>query len=107
MMHRTGILLFALASASPALAQQQRAEDPQDNAAIVVTGTPLAESAKRLKDCIARHCPPKEDIDASLAHAENQFIAGDYLTALLGRTHSILTASQTTSPNPPASAPHM
>lgn len=78
MMHRTGILLFALASASPALAQQQRAEDPQDNAAIVVTGTPLTESAKRLKDCIARHCPPNEDIDASLAHAENQFIAGDY-----------------------------
>lgn len=30
---------------------------------------------------MARGCPPKEDIAASLAHAENQFLAGDYPAA--------------------------
>ena len=34
-----------------------------------------------MKACLARHCSPKEDIDATLAHAENAFVAGDYRTA--------------------------
>jgi hypothetical protein len=78
MTYRLGILTFAMVTAIPAFAQQAQPAEPQDNSAIVVTGTPLADSAKRLKDCLARHCPPNEDIDASLAYAENQFIAGDY-----------------------------
>jgi hypothetical protein len=68
------ILIPALL-ASPAMAQEQKQSDDQT---IVVTGTPLSETEKQLQACLARHCPPKEDIDASLAHAENQFIAGNY-----------------------------
>lgn len=48
---------------------------------IVVTGRPLAETARALAECIARHCPPDEEIDRTLAHAENQFIAGRYKEA--------------------------
>jgi len=75
MMIRHLLLLAPLLLATPALAQQGDAEDPT---AIVVTGTPLSETAGRLAACLARKCPPREDIAASLAHAENQFIAGDY-----------------------------
>lgn len=45
---------------------------------IVVVGRRLADTERALAACIARQCPPKEEIDASLAHAENQFLAGDY-----------------------------
>lgn len=60
---------------------------------IVVTAMPLSETEKRLKDCIARACSPDEDIAATLAHAENQFISGDYTGARstirksIGRNH--------------------
>lgn len=74
------LLLFAvLATATPALAQESGGQDAAS--AIVVTGTPLSETEKRLKECLARHCPPMEDMEASLAHAENQLLAGDYLGA--------------------------
>ena len=63
-----------LLSAAPAAA-----EEPEQT--IVVTGTPLSETAERLRACLARKCPPKEDIDATLAHAENLFVAGDYAEA--------------------------
>ncbi|HEX8064207.1 MAG TPA: hypothetical protein VF535_13455, partial [Allosphingosinicella sp.] len=48
---------------------------------IVVTGRPLDESRRALASCLARKCPPGEDIDATLAHAENLFVAGDYKAA--------------------------
>ncbi len=64
-----------LLGGAPAWAQDSQGDTSH---AIVVTGTPLSETAKRLKACMERHCPPPEDVDASLAHAENQFIAGDY-----------------------------
>lgn len=73
---RSIVLLAALTAATPSLAQEKTAEEDWT---IVVTGTPLADSAKRLKECLARHCPPLEDMAASIAHAENQFLAGDYL----------------------------
>lgn len=72
---RSLILLSALAAATPVLAQEQ---DRADGPAIVVTGNPLSETAKRLEACLARRCPPNEDMVASIAHAENQFLAGDY-----------------------------
>jgi hypothetical protein len=77
MMYRSGMLLLALVTTTPALAQQAQTEENH----IVVTGTPLDDSARKLKDCLARKCAPKEDIDASLAYAENQFIAGEYQSA--------------------------
>ncbi|KQN15718.1 hypothetical protein QP178_09060 [Sphingomonas aurantiaca] len=45
---------------------------------IVVVGRRVEDSARALAACIARQCPPKEEIDASLAYAEDQFLAGDY-----------------------------
>lgn len=66
----------ALVCAAPAAAQTAR-----DGSDIIVTATPLDQTARRLAECLARNCPPKEDIDASLAHAENQFVAGDYAGA--------------------------
>ncbi|MBN8502074.1 MAG: hypothetical protein J0M19_13100 [Sphingomonadales bacterium] len=58
---------------------------------IVVKGKPLSETAADLEACLKRKCPPGEDIKASLAHAENLFVAGKYddaqrtLHASLGR----------------------
>ena len=48
---------------------------------IVVVGRRIEDSERALAACIARQCPPKQEIDASLAHAENQFLAGDYVDA--------------------------
>lgn len=45
---------------------------------IVVTARPLSQTEADLAKCLAAACPPGADIDASLAHAENQFVAGDY-----------------------------
>lgn len=66
-------LLFAtaaLAICSPIAAQD-----------IVVTGKPVKETAADLEACLKRNCPPDEDIKATLAHAENLFVSGDYNTA--------------------------
>ncbi len=57
--------------ATPALAQD-------DGETIVVTATLLEDSAKALEECLSRGCPPEEDIRLTLAHAENQFVEGDY-----------------------------
>lgn len=58
---------------------------------IVVTGRSLKDTGTDLAKCLARHCPPDQDVAASVAHAENQFVSGDYagaqrtLHASLGR----------------------
>ena len=58
---------------------------------IVVTGKPLKDTAAALAECIKRGCPPNEDMAATIVHAENQFVSGDYegarktLHASLGR----------------------
>lgn len=65
--------------ASPVSAGQQAGQkDPQT---VVITGKSLADTERALKDCIARACPIEEEIDATLNHAENQFVAGDYQDA--------------------------
>lgn len=73
------MVLALLAASSTAMAQQAPAGSDSDP--IVVTGKSMSETAKALKDCIARQCPPDQDIAATLAHAENQFVAGDYKNA--------------------------
>ena len=61
------------------------------SADIVVVGKSLKDTAADLAGCLARRCPPDQDVAASVAHAENQFVAGDYsgaqrtLHASLGR----------------------
>jgi hypothetical protein len=77
-MVRTASLLLAglLATAAfPAMA-----EDGKDRE-IIVIGQSLKDTEKALQDCIARGCPPNEEIRVALAHAENQFITGDYRDA--------------------------
>jgi hypothetical protein len=69
--------------ASAALATAQQAPAPAaanspPTRDVVVTGVRLKDTEAALKACIARKCPPKEDIDATMAHAENEFVAGDY-----------------------------
>jgi hypothetical protein len=52
-----------------------------DKAEIVVTGKSIKETAADLASCIARACPPDEEIRAALALAETQFIGGEYRDA--------------------------
>ena len=88
-MIRYSIATIALFTASAALAQQAPSGNRSDD--IVVTGQGLDQTGRALKECIARHCPVDEDVAATLQHAENQFVAGDYkdargtLLASLGR----------------------
>lgn len=69
-----GSCLMASSTALADTIAPQKAE----SGTIVVTAIRLEATAAKLKACIAQHCPPIDDIAASLAHAENQFVAGDY-----------------------------
>jgi hypothetical protein len=73
------LLAATMAVAAPATAQQGTAA--RSDGDIVVTARSLEDTRRALADCLARNCPPAEDIAATLAHAENQFVAGDYRDA--------------------------
>jgi hypothetical protein len=64
-------------TAAPASAEQAQAGSSD----IVVTARSLQETADALAACLARNCPPDEDVRATLAHAENQFVTGNYRDA--------------------------
>ncbi|WP_326523478.1 hypothetical protein [Sphingomonas sp.] len=66
-----------------AVAQTASAAPPQDDEGktIVVTAKRLDVTKKALDACIARACPPDEEVAAALAHAENQFVEGEYKAA--------------------------
>ncbi len=68
--------LASLVVLTPGLAM---AENDKDG--IIVTGKSLSDTEADLKNCIARGCPPDEEIRVALAHAENQFITGEYRDA--------------------------
>ena len=74
---------FLAATAAPVFAQQDKGQE------IVVTGTRLKDSERALAECLKRKCPPEEDINASLAHAENLFVAGAYKDARMTAKASI------------------
>jgi len=76
-MRKRLILAAGLLWALPAAAQ----DDGSQNPTIVVTGHSLADTERALRECIARNCPPDEEAAATIAHAENQFVAGDYKAA--------------------------
>ena len=84
----SSILLIAISTAASA-AQSPPEPVPEQN--IVVVGERLREFRDRLAACLARNCPPNEDIDATTALAEALFVEGDYrearnvLRASLGR----------------------
>ncbi|UZK69173.1 hypothetical protein OKW76_14265 [Sphingomonas sp. S1-29] len=75
--------VFALLLSTVALpAAAQVAEEPgQQSDTIVITGQRLEDSQSALDACIARNCPPIEEITATVRHAENAFVAGDYKVA--------------------------
>ncbi len=74
--HVLYLLLASAAMSSPALAL----EDEQKRE-IVVTARSLKDTGDALKKCLEQKCPPDQDIKATLAHAENLFVDGDYKTA--------------------------
>ncbi len=76
-MTKTCISLLLFASTLPLPAIAQTSSEPE----IVVTGRSLEETADALAACLARKCPPDQDVAASLAHAENQMLRGDYKDA--------------------------
>jgi tetratricopeptide (TPR) repeat protein len=74
---RSALILALLASLpTPARAQESQPEAERQN--IIVTGTRIQDFRDRLRDCLARNCPPNEDIDATMALAEVLFVEGDY-----------------------------
>ena len=85
-------LLFALEVATQYMPVQGKV-DP-----IVVVGQPLEDARAALNSCLARNCPPNEDIAATLALAETQLLGGKYrdarktLLAALGRNEEFAKA---------------
>ncbi len=73
--------LIAALAATPAFAQQKSPEPTTGGPDIVVTGMSLKDAKAALAACIAQHCPPDKDVDATLAVAETQFVSGDYKDA--------------------------
>ncbi len=80
------IALIAMMAPFAALAGPN--DDGRD---IVVTAQSADDTRRALEACLARQCPPDEDMRLTLAHAENQFVSGDYrharetMLASLGR----------------------
>jgi tetratricopeptide (TPR) repeat protein len=81
-LNRIFILALLAGSSTTVMAQNE------DKREIVVTARSLKDTEADLKACLARGCPPDQDIKASIAHAENQFVEGDYRNAreTLGRS---------------------
>lgn len=64
--------LFLVATAQAVAAPAAPSRD------VVVKARPLATYKSDPDACIARHCPPKNEIAASLAYAQARLLAGDY-----------------------------
>ena len=73
--------LWLVAPISLIIASQGYGADADKKREIVVDGKSIAGTEADLRACIARACPPDEEIRAALAHAENQFIDGEYRDA--------------------------
>ena len=77
-LHLVAVLTAATCLTAPLAAQAQQSSENSDTREIVVTGRSLKDTSDALAACLARDCPPDEDVAASLAHAENLFVGGDY-----------------------------
>lgn len=74
---RSFVLIILLA----AILAFQSATIPEgagSEAPIIVYGQRLDDYERALAECLARSCPPDEDIDAALAYAEALFVDGRY-----------------------------
>jgi hypothetical protein len=72
------MLLLSIALAASASVQTP---PPSPPTTIVVTGRRPTDYRAALEACLARNCPPNEDIDATMALAESLFIEGQYREA--------------------------
>lgn len=79
----TGVVAVAMGLAPQATANDSRPPE------IVVTGIRPEDSLAALKVCLARQCPAKEDVAATLTHAETLFVAGRYADALATTTAGV------------------
>jgi hypothetical protein len=71
-----GLLLSALLQAASTHAPAAVPPQNPDNQTIVVIGNRIQMYRDRLAACLARNCPPDEDIDATTALAEALFLTG-------------------------------
>lgn len=85
---RFAVTLALLSSCVPTALAQAPAKPSAASQQIVVTGRSVKDTEAALKACIERKCPPDQDVAASLAHAENLLVNGDY-----DRSRSTLRAS--------------
>lgn len=77
-MSRLSFIWLSVAVISPAtLLSAEKSADKE----IVVTGASLSDTDRTLKNCLAGNCTPDADVRAAIAHAENQFVAGEYRDA--------------------------
>lgn len=81
------LMTIALALAS---AVQPPASPPATaQGTIVVTGRRPHDYRAALEACLARHCPPNEDIDATVALAESLYVEGQYHEARIALRRSL------------------
>src|SRR4051812_26712954 len=69
------IAVLSLLLANAPVAALDRNSDSKD---ILVIGRQIADLQAALQACLAKQCPPDEDIAASLALAESQLLDGKY-----------------------------
>lgn len=69
-------LILALQAAAPATGVPSHSDEAKT---IVVIGPRRRKASEALAACIARGCPPNEEIVASLLKADAEFIEGDYV----------------------------
>lgn len=83
MLDAISAFLLAISGSTAAVQPPQPQQPAQPGApqTIVVVGDRLADLRRRLAACLARHCPPNEDIDATTALAELLFENGAYRDA--------------------------
>lgn len=81
------VVLAMVVAAASALMQPLAGQDSEQT--VIVTGTRLRDLEAALSDCLARNCPPNEDIDATLALAEGRFLDGEYEAAAETIAHSL------------------
>jgi hypothetical protein len=85
-------IVAALAIVTPAASAQNKADQPGSyDKPIIITGVRISDLKNTLSKCLERKCPPDQDIAASTALAEQEFVEGKYqdarttLKASLGR----------------------